>query len=557
MTDQELNLCILRQLYAAAELVWAKMDKLAQGSFTAKQVLQGLSSGRTPQKFSFGTNDMDEVYTAMAGEFQCKCTARSIFQLIDGFEALTQIGSKRKHFQHVSNAAAVGSVTFSVNKDMAELCAYVMTAAEEKRLTEAELRIQKRFMYIGIDTKNSALYATDGYTLHPHPVKITECSGNTERMYLDAKALRQMCSKMERGKEYTITATIDKRGVTTAELNGAVSTVDFPTLPNVEANGVRWRDVFNRSAVADELAIHIGKAWRSMRSFFAHHKEDFVEIKGQQGSDIITLSTDSDTRQFVIKSPVQYSFCLHTLGKVWARLAKADTVYLGKALGKPMYVFCDGHIHSALCGTLVREGAFIGDPTGKSVRDVECNISIADSLETYMQGETAPKSGVEAEAATNEATEAANVVTAVEEASATASPSAYVEVECAQPSCADTATAHETQKATAQKASHLMPPYQKNHACDTSCLTPMIQTVSCPWNKSYHARDTSCIMPMIQSGIQTASLLRPQDFCKSPRADVRTPLSFACSVRWGTRPGSRADIVPCGASPPPPHSYTL
>lgn len=555
MTDQELNLCILRQLYAAAELVWAKMDKLAQGSFTAKQVLQGLSSGRTPQKFFFGENDMDEEYTAMAGDFQCKCTARSIFQLIDGFEALVQIGSKRKHFQHVNNTAAVGSVTFSVNKDMAELCAYVMTAAEEKRLTEAEHRRMKRFMYIGIDTKNSALYATDGCTLHPCPVTIVERSGSTERMYLDAKAFRQMCSKMERGKEYTITATIDKRGVTTAELNGVVSTVDFPTLPNADANGIRWRDVFNHGAVANELAIHIGKAWRSMRSFFAHHKEDIVKIKGQQGSDIVTLSTDSDTRQFVIERPVQHSFCLHTHGNVWARLAKADTVYLGKALGMPMYVFCDGYIHSALCGTLVREGAFIGDPTGKSVQGVECNINISDCLETYMQGETAPKSGAEAEAATDEATEAANVVPAAEEASATAFPSAYVEVEveCAQPSCTDTATANEAQKVTAQKASPLMP----YHACDTVCLTPMIQTVSCPWNKSYHARDTSCLMPMIQSGIPPASPLRLKGFCKPPRIGVCAPFSFACSVRWGTRPGSRADIVPCGASPPPPHSHTL
>lgn len=47
MTDKELNMAILDQLYVIADAVWAKMEKVYEGSFTAAYINAPMPCERT------------------------------------------------------------------------------------------------------------------------------------------------------------------------------------------------------------------------------------------------------------------------------------------------------------------------------------------------------------------------------------------------------------------------------------------------------------------------------------------------------------------------------
>lgn len=110
MTDKELNQKILNQLYPIAEEVWATLEKHERGSFTAKQVDTGLNSSYWRRKFYSGENYTEKEYTVSAGSYQCTFTSSGVFSLVNAFETLVRIGSKRRLFQSEDASEATATI---------------------------------------------------------------------------------------------------------------------------------------------------------------------------------------------------------------------------------------------------------------------------------------------------------------------------------------------------------------------------------------------------------------------------------------------------------------
>lgn len=158
MTDKELNMAILEQLYNIALREWALMEKNITGSFTAREITKHIG-----KELKWGGFDVLRVHKVSIGSFSCKFTNNVLFDIVARFEVLAGIGSKRRLFVAEEKGEEVGSVTFTVDKQIREICNFV---GDDKDF----------YQYIFIDAVRNCLVATNGYKLTAQPIMISRCS---------------------------------------------------------------------------------------------------------------------------------------------------------------------------------------------------------------------------------------------------------------------------------------------------------------------------------------------------------------------------------------------
>lgn len=119
MNEKELNQAILAELYKAADETWkaAKTGSIDIGSYTAAEVARMLKK-RKLQLVE------DKCYSVTVGDFSCRFTGYSVFDIVAKFEKLAGVGSRRKLFTASpleESGKKVDNVTFYINKSMASL----------------------------------------------------------------------------------------------------------------------------------------------------------------------------------------------------------------------------------------------------------------------------------------------------------------------------------------------------------------------------------------------------------------------------------------------------
>lgn len=93
MNEKELNQAILAELYKAADETWkaAKTGPIDIGSYTAAEVARML------KKRKLQIID-DKCYSVTVGDFSCRFTGFSVFDIVAKYEKLAGVGSRRKLF---------------------------------------------------------------------------------------------------------------------------------------------------------------------------------------------------------------------------------------------------------------------------------------------------------------------------------------------------------------------------------------------------------------------------------------------------------------------------
>jgi hypothetical protein len=188
MTNKELNMAILNKLYEIAEMIWQKMVRNDHGCFRASEIAKNLD-----KIFYWGDADKDELFQVEVDSFRCEFAAAYIFRLVTKFEGLAGIGKNAHMFTYQEeDGKERGCVCFQATKEMAELCDFVKKKHDMAAITS-----------IFIDAEKNRLVATDSHKLLAMPVTITQKSGDTREMLINAKTWKKMCAKMKPGERMT------------------------------------------------------------------------------------------------------------------------------------------------------------------------------------------------------------------------------------------------------------------------------------------------------------------------------------------------------------------
>lgn len=109
MTDKELNMAILDQLYVIADAVWAKMEKEYEGSFTAAYINTNIE-----KYFWWGEVDKGNAHSIEMGNFRCEISSECVFGVVSKFEKLVGASGKNHLFVSSTEGELKGTVTFEV-----------------------------------------------------------------------------------------------------------------------------------------------------------------------------------------------------------------------------------------------------------------------------------------------------------------------------------------------------------------------------------------------------------------------------------------------------------
>ena len=185
MTNKEQNMAILNKLYEIAEMIWQKMARNDHGCFRASEIAKNMG-----KIFYWGDADKDQSFQIEVGSFRCEFAATHIFRLVTKFESLAGIGKKAHMFTYQEeDSKERGCVCFQATREMAELCDFVSKKHDMVAIIS-----------IFIDAEKNRLVATDTYKLLAMPVTITQKSGDTREMLINAKTWKKMCAKDEAGR---------------------------------------------------------------------------------------------------------------------------------------------------------------------------------------------------------------------------------------------------------------------------------------------------------------------------------------------------------------------
>lgn len=348
MTNKELNMAILNKLYEIAEMIWQKMARNDHGCFRASEIAKNMG-----KIFYWGDADEYELIQIEVGSFRCEFAAAHIFRLVTKFESLAGIGKNAHMFTYQEeNEKERGCVCFQATKEMAELCDFVY----KKHDMEA-------IISIFIDAERNRLVATDSHKLLAMPVTITQKSGDTREMLINAKTWKKMCAKMKPGEVYELAAVkLDNREeATVIEFDGMTSYEPSP------CRFVDWASCFG--SIFDGYCVRIGGSWDAIRKMiYSVSGEDYVSLSGRKGEKVIMVKMGENVATFVTDEVLKHSFSLcFGVGHLFS-IPQLDILYLGTDAKTPKMAECENGNVYLLCPH-TDEDSYIGEKVADGVYD--------------------------------------------------------------------------------------------------------------------------------------------------------------------------------------------
>ena len=367
MTNKELNMAILSKLYEIAETIWQKMVRNNQGSYRASEIAKNLD------KIFFWGEEIS-MYQAICVEvdsFRCEFTAGHIFRLVSKFESLAGIGKNAHMFTYQEeDSKERGCVCFQATKEMVELCDFVYKGKD-----------RGAFLSIFIDAERSRLVATDTHKLLAMPVTITNKSGDTSEMLINAKTWKKMCAKMKPGKVYDLVAVkLDNcEEATVIEFDGMTSYEPSP------CRFVDWASCFG--SIFDGYCVRIGGSWDAIRKMiYSVSGEDYVSISGRKGEKVITVKKGENVATFATDEVLKHSFSLSFDTEILLSIPQLDILYLGinektlkmaESENGNVYLLCPRKDGNSYIGEKVSDGVYDAGEPGKGVKLLQktCEIT--------------------------------------------------------------------------------------------------------------------------------------------------------------------------------------
>lgn len=348
MTNKELNMAILNKLYEIAEMIWQKMARNDHGCFRASEIAKNMG-----KIFYWGDADEYELIQIEVGSFRCEFAAAHIFRLVTKFESLAGIGKNAHMFTYQEeNEKERGCVCFQATKEMAELCDFVYKKHDMKAIIS-----------IFIDAERNRLVATDSHKLLAMPVTITQKSGDTREMLINAKTWKKMCAKMKPGEVYELAAVkLDNREETTViEFDGMTSYEPSP------CRFVDWASCFGN--IFDGYCVRIGSSWNAIRKMiYSVSGEDYVSLSGRKGEKVIMVKMGENVATFATDEVLKHSFSLcFGVGHLFS-IPQLDILYLGTDAKTPKMAECENGNVYLLCPH-TDEDSYIGEKVADGVYD--------------------------------------------------------------------------------------------------------------------------------------------------------------------------------------------
>ncbi len=321
MTDKELNMAILDQLYVIADAVWAKMEKVYEGSFTAAYINTNID-----KYFWWGEVDKGNAHSIEVGNFRCEISSECVFGVVSKFEKLVGTSGKNHLFVSSTEGELKGSVTFEVNKDLLELCNF---AGDQKTLNPALANIY-------VDAERSYLVATDGFKLVARPITITGRADDTSDMYINAKDFGKMCRKLKCGEVKSMTV---RKECTRTETKMNVDFCGIYSCVSVDNNVLTtWHKLFTKRS--KDLCLDV-LDYTAVQKFAKSHKNDLIELSGKRGDDYIMISSNDISVKIALGDVLQYGIKIHFDSKdLAAAQCEAMKMYLGKTPNQMIQAKC-------------------------------------------------------------------------------------------------------------------------------------------------------------------------------------------------------------------------
>lgn len=355
MTNKELNMAILSKLYEIAEMIWQKMVRNDHGCFRASEIAKNLG-----KIFYWDDADKDELIQIEVGSFRCEFAAAYIFRLVTKFEGLAGIGKNAHMFTYQEeDGKERGCVCFQATKEMAELCDFVNKKHDMAAITS-----------IFIDAEKNRLVATDSHKLLAMPVTITQKSGDTREMLINAKTWKKMCAKMKPGEAYDLVAVkLDNREEATV--------IEFDGMTSYEPSTCRfvnWAYCFSK--LSAEHSVHLGSSWEAIQQMIRSVNEELVYLSGKQGEKVITVKMGENWATFATDEVLAHSFNLCFMGEKLLSISQLDVLYLDMEANTPkpavcgngyIYLICPYTMGDAYVGELVADGVYDAGKAGNLI----------------------------------------------------------------------------------------------------------------------------------------------------------------------------------------------
>lgn len=342
MTDKELNMAILDQLYVIADAVWAKMEKVYEGSFTAAYINTNID-----KYFWWGEVDKGNAHSIEVGNFRCEISSECVFGVVSKFEKLVGASGKNHLFVSSTEGELKGSVTFEVNKDLLELCNF---AGDQKTLNPALANIY-------VDAERSYLVATDGFKLVARPITITGRAGDTSDLYINAKDFGKMCRKLKCGEVRSMTV---RKECTRTETKINVDFCGIYSCVSVDNNVLTtWHKLFTKRS--GSLCLDV-LDYTAVQKFAKSHKNDLIELYGKRGDDNVMISSNDISVKIALGNVLQYGIKIHFDSKdLAAAQCEAMKMYLGKTPNQMIQAKCGNGNFYLITPAVSDETAYIGN----------------------------------------------------------------------------------------------------------------------------------------------------------------------------------------------------
>ena len=359
-------MAILNKLYEIAEMIWQKMVRNNHGSYRASEIAKNMG-----KIFYWGDADKDELIQIEVGSFRCEFAAAHIFRLVTKFEGLAGIGKNAHMFTYQEeNEKERGCVCFQATKEMAELCDFVYKGKDRGVI-----------LSILLDAERSRLVATDTNKLLAMSVTITQKSGDTREMLINAKTWKKMCAKMKPGKVYDLVAVkLDNREeATVIEFDGMTSYEPSP------CRFVDWASCFG--SIFDGYCVRIGGIWDAIRKMiYSVSCEDYVSLSGRKGEKVITVKKGENVATFATDEVLKHSFSLSFDTEHLLSIPQLDILYLGinektlkmaESENGNVYLLCPLKDGDSYIGEKVADGVYDAGEPGKGVKLLQktCEIT--------------------------------------------------------------------------------------------------------------------------------------------------------------------------------------
>lgn len=366
MTNKEQNMAILNKLYEIAEMIWQKMARNDHGCFRASEIAKNLD-----KIFYWGDADKDELFQVEVDSFRCEFAAAYIFRLVTKFEGLAGIGKNAHMFTYQEeDGKERGCVCFQATKEMAELCDFVNKKHDMAAITS-----------IFIDAEKNRLVATDSHKLLAMPVTITQKSGDTREMLINAKTWKKMCAKMKPGEAYDLVAVkLDNREEATV--------IEFDGMTSYEPSTCRfvdWASCFGN--IFDGYCVRIGGSWDAIRKMiYSVSDEEYVSLSGKNGEKVITVKMGENVATFATDEVLKHSFALSFGTEHLFSIPQLDILYLGinektlkmaESENGNVYLLCPRKDGDSYIGEKVADGVYDAGEPGKGVKLLQktCEIT--------------------------------------------------------------------------------------------------------------------------------------------------------------------------------------